>query len=182
MNIVTALSLAPETQRLFFAIWPELELSRKLYDLVGNLLHSDGRCVAPESIHLTLAFLGSREASFRQCVTQAASVIRIAPFTLTLRQVGHWAKSGILWVGPVQTPEPLLRLVRKLNAVLAPCGYVPEKRPYAAHLTLARKVRSFSKVKFIEPLQWQVGQFCLVQSKTHAEGTRYEILHKWEFG
>ncbi len=58
-----------------------------------------------------------------------------------LEQMGYWSKSGILWVGPNQTPSPLLRLVQELNAGLAGCGYEAEQRPYAAHLTLARKVQ-----------------------------------------
>ncbi len=172
----------PETksQRLFFALWPPLELSRELYSVAGRVLEGEARRVPPENIHLTLAFLGSVKASFRQCAEQVAAAIRTGSFTLTLEQIGCWPKPGIMWVGPRHTPEPLSRLVRELNAGLVACGYVPEERSYAAHLTLARKLRRFNKNLSIDPLVWDVRRFCLVQSHTHAEGARYEIIRSWE--
>ncbi|MGA9031695.1 MAG: RNA 2',3'-cyclic phosphodiesterase [Sulfuricaulis sp.] len=172
----------PETksQRLFFALWPPLELSRELYGVAGRVQEDEARRVPPENIHLTLAFLGSVKASFRQCAEQVAAAIRTGSFTLTLEQIGCWPKPGILWIGPRHTPEPLSRLVRELNAGLPACGYVPEERSYAAHLTLARKLRRCNKNLPIDPLIWEVRRFCLVQSHTHADGARYEIIRSWE--
>ncbi len=83
-------------------------------------------------------------------------------------------------MGPRHTPELCSRLVRELNAGLAACGYVPEERSYAAHLTLARKLRRCNKNLPIDPLIWEVRRFCLVRSHTHAEGARYEIVRSWE--
>jgi 2'-5' RNA ligase len=173
---------APETksQRLFFALWPSLELSFELYNVAGRFLEGEARRVPPENIHLTLAFLGSVKAPFRHCAEQVAVAIRTGSFTLTLEQIGCWPKPGILWVGPRHTPEPLLRLVRELNAGLVACGYAPEERSYAAHLTLARKLRRCNKNLLIDPLIWEVRRFCLVQSYTHAEGARYEIVRSWK--
>jgi len=174
------LSSKPETKRLFFALWPESTISRKLHEAACKLLPAASRCVVPENIHLTLAFLGSRKADFKKCAEQAAGAIRTGRFTMTLEEIGYWKKSGILWAGPMQPPGALLALVRELNAGLAPCGYEAEMRPYAAHLTLARDVRKFGEKRSIEPLVWQVREFFLVQSMTHREGARYEILRQWE--
>ncbi len=134
----------------------------------------------PENIHLTLAFLGSVAASFRQCAEQAASAIQVEPFTLMLEQTGCWPKPGIFWAAPRHTPGPLSDLVRQLNAGLSGCGYVPESRPYAAHVTLARQVRREIKNVVIEPMKWEASRFSLVQSLTRAEGARYEIVRSWE--
>jgi 2'-5' RNA ligase len=173
-------SSRPETQRLFFALWPPIELSRELYQLAGNALQGGaGRRVLPENIHLTLAFLGSVDASFRVCAEEAAMAIRATPFTLMLEQTGHWLKSGILWAGPRQTPPPLLQLVRELNTGLAGCGYEAEQRPYAAHLTLARIAQPRQDGHSIEPRSWEINRFHLVQSHTYADGARYEILRSW---
>lgn len=173
-------SSRPETQRLFFALWPPIELSRELYRLAGSALHGgSGRRVLPENIHLTLVFLGSVDAPFRECAEQAAMVIRATSFTLMLEQMGHWSKSGILWVGPHQTPPPLIRLVQELNAGLAVCGYEAEQRPYAAHLTLARQARPRQTITSMEIRAWEVDRFHLVRSHTHADGARYEILRSW---
>lgn len=168
------------TQRLFFALWPPAELSHELYRLAGNALRDDGRRVVPENVHLTLAFLGSVDAPFRKCSEQAAAAIRGESFTLRLEQLGCWPKPGILWVGPWETPAPLLDLVRQLNAALAGCGYEAETRPYAAHLTLARKVHAHHAQHTVEPRTWEIDRFHLVQSHTHADGARYEILRTWK--
>ena len=182
MNSDNSPAPAPETksQRLFFALWPPLELSRELYSVVGRVLEGEAGRVPPENIHLTLAFLGSVKAPFRQCAEQVAAAIRSGSFTLTLEQIGCWTKPGILWAGPRHTPEPVSRLVRELNAGLVACGYVPEVRSYAAHLTLARKLHRFNKNLSMDPLVWDVRRFSLVQSLTHADGARYEIIRSWE--
>ena len=170
-----------QTERLFFALWPDPELSRRLHQLAAKILRAgDGRRVAAENIHLTLAFLGSVAAPFRECAEQAAAAVRAKAFTLTLEQIGCWSKTGILWAGPMQIPEPLLFLARELTAGLADCGYVPEKRPYAAHLTLARKVRRCAPPTAIEPLAWEVRRFCLMRSRLDAGGAHYETVREWE--
>ncbi len=179
MNTVIPQSLSSETQRLFFALWPQLETSQKLYDLAGKLLRGHGRRVTPENIHLTLAFLGAVPPPFGHCAEQVSGAIHGESFTMTLGQIGCWVQSGILWVGPTHVPTALLQLAQVLNAGLTTCGYVPEKRPYTAHLTLARKVHHCQEMQSIEPLTWDVRQFCLARSRTYAEGVRYEILRTW---
>lgn len=180
MILVDAPSSAMPAQRLFFALWPPAELGRELYRLAGHALHGGGRRVAPENTHLTLAFLGSVNASFQECAEQAAATVRVKSFALALEQMGCWPKSGILWIGPGQTPAPLLDLVRQLNAALAGCGYEADPRPYVAHLTLARKVHTRQTTRPVEPRAWEIDRFHLVQSHTHADGARYEILRSWE--
>ena len=181
MTPVTTPSSTTPTPRLFFALWPPTELSRELYRLAGNALRDgSARRVVPENIHLTLAFLGSVDASFRECAERAASAIRSESFTLILEQMGCWPKSGILWAGSAQTPGPLLHLVQSLNAGLTGCGFEAEKRPYAAHLTLARKAHQIHGSQAIEPHSWEINRFCLVQSHARQEGAHYETLRSWE--
>lgn len=168
-----------ETQRLFFAFWPPAELSRELHRFADIALRGGaGRRVVPENIHLTLAFLGPVDASIRQCAEQAVAAVRGEPFTLVLDQSGCWPKPGVLWVGPARAPAPLLNFVRSLNSALTGCGFEAEQRPYAAHLTLARKVRCQS----LHPAQgysWEIDRFHLVLSRTHKDGAQYEILRSW---
>jgi 2'-5' RNA ligase len=169
------------TKRLFFALWPQPETSLKLYELAGRFAPG-GKRVPPENIHLTLVFIGPAPPALERCAEQVADAIRGASFPLMLEQVGGWARSGILWAGPARSPRALLHLVEALNTGLAGCGYAPETRPYAAHLTLARKIRHPQGMHQIDPLRWDVCQFCLVQSRTDAGGARYEILRTWPLG
>lgn len=182
MTVAHSSSPASEPQRLFFALWLEPELARRLHALAGTRLRpGDGRRVAAENIHLTLAFLGSVDAGFRDCAEQAAAAIRARAFTLTLEQIGCWSRTGILWAGPARVPEPLSLLVQELTAGLTSCGYAPERRPYAAHLTLARKVRRCAPPAAIEPLAaWEVRRFRLVRSRLDAQGAHYEMVREWE--
>ena len=166
---------------MFFALWPEPELAGRLHALAGKILRpGDGHCVAVANIHLTLAFLGSVDAAFRDCAEQAAAAIRARAITLTLEQIGCWSRTGILWASPVRVPEPLLSLVQELTAGLVSCGYAPERRPYAAHLTLARKVHRCAAPAPIEPQAWEVRRFCLARSHMDAQGAHYEMVREWE--
>jgi 2'-5' RNA ligase len=173
----------PRTQRLFFALWPDQEIRKHLCALADDALPQGvGRRVQAENLHLTLAFLGSVEAKMRHCIEEVASDIRARRFTLTFERLGCWQRTGVMWVGPLQQPEDLIFLVDTLNSALAGCGMSTEKRAYQAHLTLARKVRRCRRGHAIAPIVWDVNRFCLVASRTYAEGARYEILRSWELG
>ena len=62
---------------------------------------------------------------------------------------------------------------------LQPCGYEPERRPYRAHVTTARKVSRPTPVTEIDPIHWSVSDFALVESVTHQEGPEYRVLKRW---
>jgi 2'-5' RNA ligase len=181
MSLVqTSSAPAPEPQRLFFALWPEPELAGRLHALAGQTLRpGDGRPIAAENIHLTLVFLGAVDAAFRDCAERTAAAVRAGAFTLTLEQIGCWSRTGILWAGPARVPEPLSLLVRELTAGLVNCGYAPEKRSYAAHVTLARKVRRCPPPAPIAPLAWEARRFCLMRSRLDAQGAHYERVREW---
>ncbi|MDR2244802.1 MAG: hypothetical protein LBE15_05280 [Burkholderiales bacterium] len=44
-----------------------------------------------------------------------------------------------MWAGPKETPAALIALVEDIHALLQPCGFTPETRPFRAHITLRRK-------------------------------------------
>jgi 2'-5' RNA ligase len=168
------------TRRLFFALWPEVETGRRLYELAGPVMRAGaGRRLVPENIHLTLAFLGSVTEADRACYEQAAAAVSGHVFDLTLDHLGGFQRSGILWVGPGLIPEALTGLVHALQQGLRACGYVPEERPFRAHLTLARNLRHCPEEQPVAPVVWNVRRFSLVQSHTDATGARYEILRSW---
>jgi RNA 2',3'-cyclic 3'-phosphodiesterase len=169
------------TQRLFFALWPPVELQAKFYRLGGNLVGDRrGRCVRLENLHLTLAFLGSVTPELRQCFEAAADKLRAAPFTVTFTRTGCFRRNGILWAGPAVVPPALLDLVSDLNRGLSACGFEPEHRVYRAHLTLARNVRRCPEDENIAPLEWRMDGFALVESHADDSGARYEVLRQWK--
>ncbi len=170
-----------ERYRLFFALWPEVGLRTRIQQAVDKPLQI--YCGYPISLHnwhTTLAFIGSVDADTMHCMQEAASQLRAEPFTLSLDYLAYWPRPKVIYLAPRAIPVPLIDLQTSLNQVLATnCGYQAEIRPYRPHLSLIRKAKDGPDDVDISPLGWQVRSFCLIQSKTHAEGVEYEVLNSW---
>lgn len=171
---------APETRRLFFALWPAPELQLELVHRTRKALRAGGgRPVAPESVHLTLAFLGSLDAAAQACMEAAADAVHGQGFTLVLDAMGHFPRARVIWAGASSVPSALGDLVQTLTRALLPCGFRPETRPFQAHLTLMRKAGRGPHPGGFEPLAWAVSDFALVESLTLPEGAQYRVLRRW---
>jgi len=143
------------------------------------------RPVAVEALHLTLAFLGRRPAG------DVAVVERI------LREAAgpapRLALGGAVLLPPrrprvlcaaLDDPDGTLgELQARVSDGLATAGvYVPEKRPYRAHATVARlrpRERAPRTVSAApEPLEFHGGPLTLFESRLHPRGARYEPLSR----
>ncbi len=175
----SCLKQTPDSQRLFFALWPEDALRATLDRRVRELTPGRGRAVTRENLHLTLAFLGNTATDMRVCLERAADAIRIPRFDLTLDRTGYFSRARVYWLGASQIPAALTDLVAALNAAQRQCGGDPEPRPFRAHLTLARKVRRQPPPADPAPLHWPVERFALVSSRTFPEGPLYRLERTW---
>ncbi len=167
----------PATQRLFFALLPDAALHERLVKLRGELA-LNGAAVTSDNLHLTLLFLGGMDAKTRLDIERACDGVQAAAFTLTLDQIGYWPKPRIVWMGSTATPAALSELVAQLNAIAARSGYTVDTRPYAPHITLARKARALEGAR-ITPLQWEARGFSLMESQSTPQGVRYVELRRW---
>ncbi len=168
-------------QRLFFSLWPEPPVRAALAGLRADLPRRRGRPVHPDDLHVTLAFLGSVAAERRPCVERAADAVRAPGFDLVLDRLGCWRRSGVLWAGAAVVPESLSGLAAELQRRLRDCGFEPERRPFAAHLTLKRHA-AWSAQRDIEPIAWPVQAFVLVASRLGGPAPRYQVLRRWPLG
>src|SRR4051812_36060417 len=126
--------------RLFFALWPPPETARALGEWAQEVQReSGGRATREETIHLTLAFLGDGNADMARV---AARVVQARAFELKIDAAKYWRHNRIVWVGPQEMPGELRDLVGQLHPALAKSGFVLEKRPFAAHITLVRKANA----------------------------------------
>ncbi len=167
-----------DTQRLFFALWPDAEL-REAFVPLSKLKHEcGGRAHPPGNLHITLHFLGGVDAETRDCLEQAAGEVVVPPFELTLDRFGYWPRPRVVWLGSNETPEPLSELVSELSRVVEQCGLQPERRPYHPHLTLLRKAKQAPAERAPE-LQWQVNEFVLAESASTPGGVEYRVLRRW---
>ncbi|MFC5475699.1 RNA 2',3'-cyclic phosphodiesterase [Paraherbaspirillum soli] len=95
------------------------------------------RLIAQDQMHLTLHYLGEADVERMGAALQA---VALPAFSLTLERVGRFAAAGgavTLWVGVRDNPQ-LLRLHAEVAGALAGEGFLPEKRRYSPHITLAR--------------------------------------------
>jgi 2'-5' RNA ligase len=101
------------------------------------------RWVRLEGLHLTLRFLGpTPEERVPDLAAAVASVARDAePFPVTIRGAGSFPPTGrprTIWLDIRDGVENLQGLATGLDDRLADLGWDRDRRPFRAHLTLAR--------------------------------------------
>ncbi|HYG55254.1 MAG TPA: RNA 2',3'-cyclic phosphodiesterase [Burkholderiales bacterium] len=160
--------------RLFFALWPPAETAAALAEWARQF---DGRAVAAANVHLTLAFLGDVD---ERNACEAARTVRGRKHALPIDRARYWRHNKILWVGPRDTPQPLLALVDQLHGSLRQNGFVLEERPFAAHVTLVRKARAPSALSRLPAVTWPVEEFALVASTPGRTGASYRTLEAFQ--
>ncbi len=168
-----------DSYRLFFALWPDARTRKALRSVQDGLRADNGRLTHPADLHITLVFLGNVESGRIPCVEAVAADIHIEPFDLRIDRLDYWRLPRILWCGPASKPPALDALVGDLQEGLQACHFEPERRPYAPHVTLARKARPTKARALDEGLPWPVRDFVLVASLSSAEPPRYEVLRRW---
>lgn len=168
-------------KRLFFALWPDAEIRRRLAEVVELLPEASCRRTPVENFHLTLVFLGNVPVSAIPELKAGANRLRLQTpgFALRLERNGWWKRSGIAWLAPERALPPLLSLVDELRRLSKQAGLSIEERDYRPHLTLARKLKRGPGPLRFEPLHWQVRDFCLVESVTHSQGASYQLMQSW---
>lgn len=167
-------------QRLFLALWPDEGVRAQLAALARDWLRdAGGRPVEPANLHATLVFLGEIDGDRCACVERAAADVRASAFHARLEQLRWRPRPQIAWLEAVEVPAALNGLVADLNARLQECGVEPERRAYHLHVTLARKVRRRLRGSVIDPIDWYVDRFVLVESQLNRTGVLYQVLRSW---
>lgn len=99
--------------------------------------------VRPDSMHLTLKFLGDIEESqvgdIQQALEQAAR--NHVAFSVDVKAFGVFPdlrRPRVLWMGLAGPTDRLIRLAGAMDAALTPLGFPVEHKPYTPHLTVAR--------------------------------------------
>jgi RNA 2',3'-cyclic 3'-phosphodiesterase len=124
--------------RLFVALSLPADLRGRLCELNSGL--PGARWVAPESLHLTLRFIGEVDRHDAEDIDAALAGLRCRRFFLTLAGLGEFGDERRLrsvWVGVEPNPE-LDHLQSKVEQALQRAGQPPEKRKFKPHVTLAR--------------------------------------------
>jgi 2'-5' RNA ligase len=167
------------TRRLFYALWPDDPVRHALLHWQTANLPATVRWQHRADLHLTLHFLGQVAPQRLDALCALAAGVDAAGFELVLDQLGHWPRPQVLWAGPGLTPPALVELHARLGAGLLALGFELDSRPFAAHVTLARKIRRWPQgASALDPIHWQAREFALVES-VPGSIPAYRPLARW---
>jgi len=130
------------TFRGFIAV--DLPRSPALDALAADLRKASSslKVVSTDQLHLTLKFLGDVEEGL---VPEIVAIIRkatadVPPFEIRVQGTGAFPNAShmnVIWVG-IEGAEPLAKIAAALDISLEALGFRRERRPWKAHVTLAR--------------------------------------------
>jgi len=175
-------AMADPKLRLFFALWPDAQTRASLAALAETVAaETGGRATTPGNVHLTLAFLGSKPRDSVAELVARADAIDASAFVLTLDHIDCWRKNAVAWLGASEIPPALASLRQALLASLAPLHVDDQARPFAVHVTLARKITASLRRRLPAPIAWPVEGLVLVASETGSEGPVYRVVASLPF-
>ncbi|HKX29280.1 MAG TPA: RNA 2',3'-cyclic phosphodiesterase [Blastocatellia bacterium] len=177
--------------RTFIAIDIPSEVKDALAALQNELrgAGADVAWVNPESIHITLKFLGEIEKKRISEVEQVCvkSGEESPTFKLSLNGPGVFPNPRhprVLWVGLSGDVRPLERLQEQLEERLAAIGFDPEEMDFRPHLTIGRVKSNRNAGELIAQaerysvpaLSFLVEEIVVMKSDLHQEGAIYKKL------
>lgn len=170
------------TLRLFFALWPGPPTRAALAALAQAVAaETGGRVTAADNVHLTLAFLGAQPCDSVKDLVARARAITATAFVLTLDHIDCWRKNGVAWAGASEIPAALALLRQTLVDSLAEAGIADDPRPFAVHVTLARKIATPLRRRLLPPIDWSVDGLALIASEPDRDGPAYRVLESVPF-
>jgi 2'-5' RNA ligase len=177
LRAFVALPLRPETLAA---------VERGCQPLRGSL--RDLRFARPETLHLTLRFLGDarleRLDRMRPSLARAAAECRAA--VGRIGGLGLFPPRGeprVLWLG-IELDEPVLVLQRAVEEAAVEAGFVPERRPFRPHLTLGRFRPGARRPELpeVDPVPAPLERLVLYRSQLRPEGAVHTPIASFGLG
>lgn len=172
-----------DTIRVFFALWPQAAIQRKLHTVAKKYqAKCDARVMRAETLHMTLQFIGNiNRSQLPELISAADKVSAVPPFRLELNTLSFW-KHNRIGYATLSASEPALEtLAATLQHALAKVGFIADSTKFSPHVTLLRNVEHILTPQNFMPVTWQVNSFVLVESLTANQKTQYRILQEWPF-
>jgi 2'-5' RNA ligase len=128
--------------RLFIALDIDDAIRERILRFVDGVssLAPDARWAKPESLHVTLKFIGEQPEPAVERIKEALATISASPADIHFRGYGFFptAKSArVFWIGLEAGPQ-LAALAKAIDEKMASLGIPKEERVFSPHLTLAR--------------------------------------------
>lgn len=176
--------------RLFVALPIQERAAAELKDWVSRHRQTLAfrKWTHPLDYHITLQFLGETSEAQAEQLQAALSGVRAQPFELELAGGGVFGQPSaprVLWSGVRGDSERLASLHHTVVQATKPLGFVPEERPYAPHITLARqfigKAGSMpGDITSTMPAgyRWEANRFVLMRTNMH-NSPMYETIGEY---
>jgi 2'-5' RNA ligase len=127
--------------RLFVALDIDDAIRKRLTAYLAGLkkLVPNVKWVPPESLHVTLKFIGEFPETRLDELKRALATVGGQPFELAFRNAGFFSPRSprIFWAG-IEAGYELKSLAAAVDSALTPLGIAKEERDFTPHLTLAR--------------------------------------------
>ena len=128
--------------RIFIGIDLDEEIRAKIARFLDGVsgFAPEARWVRPESLHITLKFIGEQKAEQVEAITKRLRRVEGVPFEIRVSGFGFFptAKSPrVFWIGVHAGPQ-MAGLARGIDSAVAELGVPREEREFSPHLTLAR--------------------------------------------
>jgi RNA 2',3'-cyclic 3'-phosphodiesterase len=127
--------------RLFVALSLPDDVRDRLAGLCNGLPYA--RWVDPDSMHITLRFIGEVDHGRYDDLANALSQVRAKRFPVQLSGIGHFGNGGAVravWVRVAREPG-LMHLHDKIESALVRAGCAPDGQKFTPHVTLTRSRR-----------------------------------------
>jgi 2'-5' RNA ligase len=128
--------------RIFIGIDLDAEVRARISRFLEGVqgFAPEARWVRPESLHITLKFIGEQTPEQVEAITERLGRVEGSAFEINVSGYGFFptAKAPrVFWIGIRAGPE-LATLAERVDLAVAELGIAREDRAYSPHLTLAR--------------------------------------------
>jgi 2'-5' RNA ligase len=173
-------------RRLFLALWPTAAERDALREATSAAVAARAaRAVPAPNLHVTLAFLGAVPAD--RIGELAALAGRLSAGTAALpvlrfTRLEHWRRPQILAALADAEPAAVTALAADLRSATAAAGFLPDLKPFRAHVTVARQVAAVEGPGELPPVSWHCATLALAESRSSPAGPIYSVLDSWLLG
>jgi RNA 2',3'-cyclic 3'-phosphodiesterase len=127
--------------RVFIALDIDEDIRQRIIRFMDGLrgFAPEARWVRPESLHVTLKFIGEKPVSEVEKIKNALASMHSDAFELSFRSYGFFPTvkaARVFWVG-IESDQ-LAALAKAVDAATAALGIPKEEHAFTPHLTLAR--------------------------------------------
>jgi 2'-5' RNA ligase len=169
------------TARVFFALWPTASVRDALAQQARRHGVAPARAMRPETLHLTLAFVGDVAESRLADLQASVADLSLPACDFQLDRLAYWRHKQLLWAGSRQAVPALSQVARQLAQRLLDAGFPVDQpeRTFTPHVTLVRKLAEQPADLNLPPLAWSSREYVLVRSRLASAGADYQPLGRW---